>query len=126
MANVKLYLYPEIITFPVACFVNLSLYLHIFVPIAFEQSQNWCGPGAQTSSSHVASLLNSLFAARACAPKCEPACKLPFSVYHYDLAKNLRIRDAKKHKKTRFRDSLKTPPRCRDQNKNFREPEFSG
>ena len=41
-------------------------------------------------------------------------------------AKNSRIRDAKKHKKTRFRDSFKTPPRFRDWNKNFRDPEFSG
>ena len=41
-------------------------------------------------------------------------------------AKNSRIRDAKKHKKTRFRDSFKTPQRFRDWNKNFRDPEFSG
>ena len=41
-------------------------------------------------------------------------------------AKNSRIRDAKKHKETRFRDSFKTPPRFRDWNKNFRDPEFSG
>ena len=41
-------------------------------------------------------------------------------------AKNSRIRDAKKHKKTRFRDSFKTPPRFRDWNKNFGDPEFSG
>ena len=41
-------------------------------------------------------------------------------------AKNSRIRDAKKHKKTRFRDSFKTPLRFRDWNKNFRDPEFSG
>ena len=41
-------------------------------------------------------------------------------------AKNSRIRDAKKHKKTRFRDSFKTPPRFRDWHKNFRDPEFSG
>ena len=41
-------------------------------------------------------------------------------------AKNSRIRDAKKHKKTRFRDSFKTPPRFRDWNKTFRDPEFSG
>ena len=40
--------------------------------------------------------------------------------------KNPRIRDAKKHKKTRFRDSSKTPSRFRDWNKNFRDPEFSG
>ena len=40
-------------------------------------------------------------------------------------AKNSRIRDAKKDKKTRFRDSFKTPPRFRDWNKNFRDPEFS-
>ena len=39
---------------------------------------------------------------------------------------NSRIRDAKKHKKARFRDSLKTPPRFRDWNKIFRDPEFSG
>ena len=38
-------------------------------------------------------------------------------------AKNSRIRDAKKHKKTRFRDSFKTPPRFRDWNKNFRDPD---
>ena len=45
----------------------------------------------------------------------------------WDLAaQNSRIRDAKKHKKTRFRDSFKTPPRFRDWNKNFRDPEFSG
>ena len=37
-------------------------------------------------------------------------------------AKNSRIRDAKK---TRFRDSFKTPPRFRGWNKNFRDPEFS-
>ena len=41
-------------------------------------------------------------------------------------AKNSRIRDAKKHKKTRFRDSFKTSSRFRDWNKNFRDPEFSG
>ena len=41
-------------------------------------------------------------------------------------AKNLTIRDAKKHRKTRFRDSFKTPPRFRDWSKNFRDPEFSG
>ena len=41
-------------------------------------------------------------------------------------AKNSRFRDAKEHKKTRFRDSLKTPPRFRDWNKIFRDPEFSG
>ena len=45
----------------------------------------------------------------------------------WDLAaKNLRIWDAKKHKKTRFRDSFKTPARFWDWNKNFRDPEFSG
>ena len=38
----------------------------------------------------------------------------------------LSIRDAKKQKKTRFRGSFKTPPRFRDRNKNFRDPEFSG
>ena len=42
------------------------------------------------------------------------------------VAKNSRIQDAKKHKKMRFRDSLKTPLRFRDWNKNFRDPEFSG
>ena len=41
-------------------------------------------------------------------------------------AKNSRIRDPKKDKKTRFRDSFKTPSRFRDWNKNFRDPEFSG
>ena len=41
-------------------------------------------------------------------------------------AKNSRARDAKKHKKTTFRDSFKTPPRFRDWSKNFRDPEFSG
>ena len=41
-------------------------------------------------------------------------------------AKNSRIRDAKKHKKTRFRESFKTPPRFRDWNENFRDPEISG
>ena len=41
-------------------------------------------------------------------------------------AKNSRIRDAKKHKKTRFQGSFKTPPRFRDWNKNFHDPEFSG
>ena len=41
-------------------------------------------------------------------------------------AKNSRIRDEKKHKKTRFRDALKTPPRFRDWNKIFQDPEYSG
>ena len=41
-------------------------------------------------------------------------------------AKHSRIWDAKKHKKTRFRDSLKTPPRFRDRSKNFRDAEFFG
>ena len=41
-------------------------------------------------------------------------------------AKNSRIRDAKKHKKLRFRDSYKTPPRFRNWKNHFRDPEFSG
>ena len=40
-------------------------------------------------------------------------------------AKNSRIRDARKHKKMRFRDSFKTPLRFRDLSRNFRDPEFS-
>ena len=32
----------------------------------------------------------------------------------------------KETKETRFRESFKTPPRFRDPNKNFRDPEFSG
>ena len=42
------------------------------------------------------------------------------------MAKNSRIRDAKKHKKTRFWDSFKTPQRFRDWNKKSRDPGFSG
>ena len=53
-------------------------------------------------------------------PPCQPYARRNLA------AKNSRIRDAKKHKKTRFRDSLKTPPRFRDWNKIFRDPEFSG
>ena len=41
------------------------------------------------------------------------------------VAKNQRIWDPKKNKKTRFWDSFKTPPRFWDWNKNFQDPEFS-
>ena len=50
----------------------------------------------------------------------------PISKSWIRACKNSRIRDAKRHKKTRFRDSFKTPPRFRDWNKNFWDPEFSG
>ena len=36
-------------------------------------------------------------------------------------AKNSRIRDAKKHTKTRFQDSFKTLPKFRDWNKNSKD-----